>query len=88
LSLIDYAKTDRQRQTIITWEECGRNSGMVAAKLGISCSTVRDHIAYVKNTAAAAGYSDNWDAKTRSRGRGSYWSEYLTLKMMRVTRRG
>jgi hypothetical protein len=36
---------------------------MVAAKLGISCSTVRDHIAYVKNTAAAAGYSDNWDAR-------------------------
>jgi hypothetical protein len=62
LSLIDYAKTDRQRQTIITWEECGRNSGMVAAKLGISCSTVRDHIAYVKNTAAAAGYTDHWDS--------------------------
>ena len=62
MSLLDYAKTDRQRETIIAWEECGRNSGMVAAKLGISCSTVRDHIAYVKNTAAAAGYSDNWDA--------------------------
>ena len=62
MSLIDYAKTDRQRETIITWEECGRNSGMAAAKLGIACSTVRDHIAYVKNTAAAAGYSDNWDA--------------------------
>jgi hypothetical protein len=63
LSLVDFAKTDRQRQTIIAWEECGRNSGMVAAKLGIACSTVRDHIAYVKNTAAAAGYSDNWDAR-------------------------
>ena len=63
MSLVDFAKTDRQRQTIIAWEECNRNSGMVAAKLGISCSTVRDHIAYVKNTAAAAGYSDNWDAR-------------------------
>ena len=63
MSLLDYAKTDRQRETIITWEECGRNSGMVAAKLGISCSTVRDHIAYVKNTAAAAGYSDTFDAR-------------------------
>jgi hypothetical protein len=62
LSLIDYAKTDRQRQTIITWEECNRNSGMAAAKLGIACSTVRDHIAYVKNTAAAAGYTDHWDS--------------------------
>ena len=63
MSLLDYAKTDRQRETIITWEECGRNSGMVAAKLGIACSTVRDHIAYVKNTAAAAGYSDTFDAR-------------------------
>ena len=62
MSLVNYAKTDRQRETIITWEECDRNSGMAAAKLGIACSTVRDHIAYVKNTAAAAGYSDNWDA--------------------------
>ena len=62
MSLLNYAKTERQRETIITWEECDRNSGMAAAKLGISCSTVRDHIAYVKNTAAAAGYSDNWDA--------------------------
>lgn len=63
MSLVDYAKTDRQRETIIVWEECGRNSGMAASRLGISCSTVRDHIAYVKNTAAAAGYSDNWDAR-------------------------
>jgi len=62
LSLLDYAKTDRQRETIIVWEECNRNSGMTASILGISCSTVRDHIAYVKNTAAAAGYSDNWNA--------------------------
>ena len=62
MSLVDFAKTDRQRETIITWEECGRNSGMAAAKLGISCSTVRDHIAYVKNTAAAAGYTDHWDS--------------------------
>ena len=62
MSLVNFAKTDRQRETIITWEECNRNSGMAAAKLGVSCSTVRDHIAYVKNTAAQAGYSDNWDA--------------------------
>lgn len=62
MSLLDYAKTDRQRETIIVWEECNRNSGMTASILGISCSTVRDHIAYVKNTAAAAGYSDNWNA--------------------------
>lgn len=62
MSLLDYAKTERQRETIIVWEECNRNSGMTASILGISCSTVRDHIAYVKNTAAAAGYSDNWNA--------------------------
>lgn len=63
MSLVDFAKTNRQRETIITWEECNRNSGMAASILGISCSTVRDHIAYVKNTAAAAGYTDNWDAR-------------------------
>ena len=63
MSLIDYAKTDRQRETITVWEECNRNSGMTASILGISCSTVRDHIAYVKNTAAAAGYSDTFDAR-------------------------
>ena len=63
MSLVDYAKTDRQKETIIVWEECGRNSGMAASRLGISCSTVRDHIAYVKNTAAAAGYTDYFDAR-------------------------
>ena len=62
MSLIDYAKTKRQKQTIEVWENCNRNSGQTAAILGVSCSTVRDHIAYVKNTAAACGYSDNWDA--------------------------
>ena len=62
MSLIVYAKTKRQKQTIEVWENCNRNSGQTAAILGVSCSTVRDHIAYVKNTAAACGYSDNWDA--------------------------
>ena len=63
MSLIEYAKTKRQRETVQVWEECDRNSGKAAAILGVSCSTVRDHLAYVKNTAAAAGYSDNWDAR-------------------------
>jgi predicted phosphodiesterase len=31
--------------------------------MNISPSTVRDHVSYAKAAAAAAGYSDNWDAR-------------------------
>jgi len=62
LSLVDYAKTDRQRETIIVWEQCGRNTGMASSVLGISSSTVRDHVAFVKNTAAGAGYTEHWNS--------------------------
>jgi len=61
-SLIDYAKTDRHRQAIQVWEECDRNSARAAGVLGISQSTMRDYVSITKNTAAAAGYSENWDA--------------------------
>lgn len=93
MSLVDYAKTDRQRETIITWEECGRNSGMTASILGISCSTVRDHVAYVKNTAAAAGYSDTFDARRHVPegeivvGRSIYTSDDENNKIWLKTRR-
>ena len=62
MSLADYAKTDYQKNAITVWEDCNRNSAMAAAKLGISPSTMRDYVSFVKNAAAAAGYSDNWDA--------------------------
>ena len=62
MSLLDYAKTDRQRETIIVWEQCGRNTGMASSVLGISSSTVRDHVAFVKNTAAGAGYTEHWNS--------------------------
>ena len=62
MSLVDYAKTDRQRETIIVWEQCGRNTGMASSVLGISSSTVRDHVAFVKNTAAGAGYTEHWNS--------------------------
>lgn len=61
-SLIDYAKTDRHREAIQVWEECDRNSARAAGILGISQSTMRDYVSITKNTAAAAGYSENWNA--------------------------
>ena len=60
--LIDYAKTDRQRETIKVWEDCGRNGAKAAGILNISPSTLRDHVNAVKSKASASGYSDNWDA--------------------------
>lgn len=63
MSLIEYAKTESQKKTVKAWEESNRNSATAAVKLGISPSTVRDHVSYAKAAAAAAGYSDNWDAR-------------------------
>ena len=63
MSLIDYAKTDRQREAVKAWEDCGEVIAKAAGVLGISTSTVRDHIGAVKNYAASAGYSSNWDAR-------------------------
>jgi IS1 family transposase/NADH:ubiquinone oxidoreductase subunit K len=62
MSLVDYAKTDRQREILDVWENCGRNSANAAHRLGITTSTLRHHVSAVKNFAAASGYSDNWDA--------------------------
>jgi len=61
--LIDYAKTDRQREAVKAWQDCGEVIAKAAGVLGISPSTVRDHIGAVKNYAASAGYSSNWDAR-------------------------
>lgn len=63
MSLLDYAKTERQRQAIIAWQDCGEVVAKAAGVLGVSPSTVRDHIGAVKNAAAAAGYSENFDAR-------------------------
>lgn len=62
MNLVDYAKTERHREAMKVWEECGRNSARAAGVLGISQSTMRDYVSITKNTAAAAGYSENWDA--------------------------
>ena len=62
MTLVDYAKTERHREAMQVWEECGRNSARAAGVLGISQSTMRDYVSITKNTAAAAGYSENWDA--------------------------
>ena len=63
MSLIDYAKTGRQREAIKAWQDCGEVVAKAAGVLGVSPSTVRDHIGAVKNAAAAAGYSENFDAR-------------------------
>lgn len=62
-SLEDYATTDRQREVLKTWEECNRNSVQASGSLGITSSTVRDIINTIKSKAAAAGYSEYWDAR-------------------------
>jgi predicted phosphodiesterase len=62
MSLLDYAKTDRQREAIKAWQDCGEIVAKAAGVLGISPSTLRDHIGAVKNYAASHGYSSNWDA--------------------------
>ena len=63
MSLIDYAKTARQREAIKAYEECGEVAVDAAGLLGITPSTMRDHVKAVKNYAAQQGYSTNWDAR-------------------------
>ena len=62
MSLIEYAKTERQREAIKAWEDCGQVAAKAAGVLGIAPSTMRDHISAVKSHAASQGYSSNWDA--------------------------
>ena len=60
--LEDYAKTERQREVARVWESCDRNARKSAQILGITHATVRNIMATVKGAAAAAGFSDAWDA--------------------------
>jgi predicted phosphodiesterase len=60
--LEDYAKTERQREVARVWESCDRNARRAAQILGITHATVRNIVTTVKGAAAAAGFSDAWDA--------------------------
>lgn len=60
--LEDYAKTERQREVTKVWESCDRNARKAAQILGITHATVRNIVTTVKGAAAAAGFSDAWDA--------------------------
>lgn len=71
MSLVDYAKTARQREAIRVWEDCGEVAVKAAGVLGITPSTMRDHVRAVRNYAAQRGLSDNWDA-TRHVPEGEY----------------
>jgi len=62
MSLVDYAKTARQREAIRVWEDCNEVAVDAAGVLGITPSTMRDHVRAVKNYAAQRGLSDNFDA--------------------------
>ena len=62
MSLVEYAKTARQREAITAWEDCGESAVKAAGVLGITPSTMRDHVRAVKNYAAQRGLSDNFDA--------------------------
>jgi len=62
MSLVDYAKTARQREAIRAWEESGESAVKAAAMLGITPSTLREHVRAVQNHAAQRGLSSSWDA--------------------------
>jgi hypothetical protein len=62
MSLVYYAKTARQREAIRVWEDCNEVAVDAAGVLGITPSTMRDHVRAVKNYAAQGGLSSNWDA--------------------------
>jgi DNA-binding CsgD family transcriptional regulator len=58
MSLLDYAKTERQREAIKAWQDCGeigKTAAKAAGVLGVSPSTVRDHIGAVKNATQLVG---------------------------------
>jgi hypothetical protein len=56
MSLIDYAKTDRQREAMKAWQDCGEVVAKAAGVLGFLASTCATILCRLK-TAAAAGYS-------------------------------
>lgn len=60
--LIDFARTQIQENAIRVWEQCGRSAVKSAPMLGVSPSTVRDHVSTVRSFASAAGFSDAWNA--------------------------
>ena len=60
--LSDYAKTERQREIVIAWENHGRNVVQTANFLGVGSSTVRELVRIVRSAAAKVGFSDTWDA--------------------------
>jgi hypothetical protein len=53
MSLIDYAKTDRHREAIKVWQDCGEVVAKAAGVLGVSPSTVRDLLGRLKTAAAS-----------------------------------
>jgi len=62
MSLIDYAKTDRQREVVEAWENSERNASRAAISLDVTPATVRNIIHGVKARASAAGYTEHWNS--------------------------
>ena len=61
-SLTDFCDTERQVECVTAWEIHNRNAAKAAGDLGVSSSTVRAIVNGVRTRAAAAGFSENWDA--------------------------
>lgn len=57
MSLLEFCKTDRQRETIQIYESCGFNAAETAKKLNLGASTVKESINRVKSYAAKKGYA-------------------------------
>jgi len=63
MSLVDYAKTERQREVVEAWENSERNASRAAISLDITPATVRNIIAGVKARASAGGYTEHFDSR-------------------------
>lgn len=60
MSLLEYCKTDRQRQVITLYDQ-GFGYKKISEAMGIHKDTVRDHVKVVKRNAAKQGYSPDHD---------------------------
>ena len=60
MSLVQFCKTERQREVVSRVEE-GKSQREIAADLGLSRGTIRGHLEAVRAVAAKQGYSPEHD---------------------------
>jgi transposase len=76
MSLLQFCKTERQREVVSRVEE-GKSQRDIAAELGLGRGTVRGHLEAVRAVAAKQGYSPSMTTRT----------QYLTALQSGVSRR-